>query len=516
MPKTLAQLTASLQVTQARGDQQVPILAVCDDSRAVKPGALFVAVPGYRVDGHRFIGDAVRTGAVAVLGQSGHLEEAVRRQGLPADLPRVAVPDSRRALAQVASVFYDEPGRHMKVIGVTGTDGKTTTSFLIAAILRAAGHQVGLLNTVAIEAGAEARLNETRQTTLEALQMQQSLAQMVADGCDYAVVEATSHGLAQDRVRACHFDAVVLTNLTPDHLDFHGSFEEYRRAKGRLFQWLAEEAVPEKPGRKVAVVNADDASHEFFLGCAPDAEHWIYALDAPADVRASDLVSTTAGTRFRLLAPHGETTVSLKLPGRFNVANALAAASVGLSQGLGLDEVRWGLESVSAVSGRMERIDEGQPFVVVVDYAHTEHGLDTVLATLRPTIPGRIIVVFGAVGGRDRPRRFGLGRAAARLADFAILANEDPKFEDPVEILRDIAGPLEEAGWREGERYHLIPDRRAAIEAAVRMAQPGDLVLLAGKGHEPSIIIRDESIPWDDRVAAREALTALRQRSPGR
>jgi UDP-N-acetylmuramoyl-L-alanyl-D-glutamate--2,6-diaminopimelate ligase len=278
---------------------------------------------------------------------------------------------------------------------------------------------------------------------------------------------------------------------------------------------LAEESVPEKPEPKAAIVNADDASAPFFLDCASGALHWSYALDHAADVRAHDLEVSGEGTRFRMVTPKGEASVLLSLPGRFNVANALAAASIGLSQGLDLETVRKGLESVTSVFGRMERIDEGQPFAVVVDYAHTEHGLTTVLTSLRPSVEGRIIVVFGAIGGRDRPRRFGLGRAAASHADVAILTNEDPKFEDPFDILRDIAGPLEEAGWREGERYHLIADRRAAIEAGFRLAQPGDLVLLAGKGHEPSIVVRDESIPWNEPEEARRALRGLVSNPPG-
>jgi UDP-N-acetylmuramoyl-L-alanyl-D-glutamate--2,6-diaminopimelate ligase len=343
-------------------------------------------------------------------------------------------------------------------------------------------------------------------TTLEATDIQRHLAAMVEHDRRYAVIEASSHGLALHRLDCCDFDVAVLTNVGSDHLDFHGTLAEYRRAKGRLFEMLGDAASKGIP--KAAVLNAADPVCDEFRA-RTEAPAVTYAIDAPADVRARDVLEDGLSLRFELVTPEGCAPVRVALAGRHNVENCLAATAVACSQGLTLDETVAGLESFPGVPGRMEHTDCGQPFRVVVDIASTPEALRNVLEVLERSADGRLIVVFGAAGERDPGRRDGMGRVAGQLADFSVLANEDPRSEDPDAIIEAIASGLRESGRKEGEGFVRIPDRRAAIRYAFEQAAPGDTVLLAGKATEPSIVIGREHHPWDERAVARELLAEL-------
>jgi UDP-N-acetylmuramoyl-L-alanyl-D-glutamate--2,6-diaminopimelate ligase len=486
------------------------VSAICYDSRRVGPGALFVAVPGFRTDGHDYIEQAVARGAVAVAVQADRIDKwrvVVEEWGLSA----VVVTDTRRALAALAAAFYGHPGRKLRVVGVTGTDGKSTVVHLTSHLLEAAGHRVGLLSTVYCQAGDRTWANESRFTTPEAPEVQALLAETAAVGADYAVLESSSHGLALHRLDGCEYDVAAMTNVTADHLDFHRSREEYLAAKGRLFAMLDEST--KKAGVEKVAVLADDPAADYFRSLTR-ARVISYGVDQAADVRAAEIRPSDWGSRFRLLTPAGEEEVTLGLPGDFNVQNALAGAAVALSQGVALADVARGIASFPGVPGRLERIDEGQPFTVVVDFAHAPEALKRVLAFLRGRCRGRLIAVFGCIGERERPRRAGMGLAAGQLADFSILTNDNPFGEDPDAIIAEIVGGLREAGRHEGHHFVAIPDRREAIAHAFAMAVEGDVVLLAGKGHEQSITIGETIIAWDDRRVAREVLREIASRNP--
>jgi UDP-N-acetylmuramoyl-L-alanyl-D-glutamate--2,6-diaminopimelate ligase len=476
------------------------ITSLAYDSRLVQAGGLFLAVPGDHVDGRRFVADAARRGAVVALGP------ACEEQSLP--LPYIEVASIRPALADLACGFYDYPAQQLGMIGVTGTDGKTTTSNLISTLLDAAGLRNGLMTTANFKVNGQVWENPTRQSTLEALEIQQFLRRLLDEGATHAVVESTSHGLELQRVRGCAFDIGVVTNITSEHLDFHKTIENYRRAKARLFAMLEPEHIKGPGIRPVAILNQDDISYEVLK---PYCRVPIlsYGIDTPADVRAVDLRLEAEQTRFRAVLPDGEIEIVTRLVGRFNVSNCLAALATGYSIGLDRTLMAETLAGVQGVTGRMERIDEGQPFTVIVDYAHTPDSLEKVLHILRPLTSGKLMAVFGSAGERDRQKRPIMGRIAAQLTDFFVITDEDPREEDRLTILREIAAGAIAIGKREGEDFLAIADRRAAIAAAFARARAGDTILLAGKGHEQSIIIGTTKIPWDDRRVAHEQLTLL-------
>lgn len=486
----------------AEDGEDVAITSIAYDSRRVTPGALFVAIPGFHVDGHAFIEQAVAAGAAAVVVRRDRAADIA-----PLPVPALAVEDTRVALSAVAAAFYDHPGRALRVIGVTGTDGKTTTTYLISALLESAGRSTGLIGTVEYKVGAQWRANDSRQTTPEAPEVQALLAEMRAAGVSHAIVESSSHGLALRKLDHCAYDVAVVTNVGADHLELHGTPDAYLEAKGRLFALLDEPVG--KPGPRLGVVNADDPRSAAHMRGRTRSPMIAYGIDAPADVRADQVRLDAAGASFDLVTPGGRSAVRLPLPGRFNVANALAAAAVALGEGLSPQAIAEGLAGAQGPPGRMERIDAGQPFSVVVDYAHTGPAFEKVLTVLRGVTAGRLIAVFGCAGGRSPERRPGMGGAAARLADFSVLTNEDPHEEDPEQILADIAAAMRAAGRQEGRDFLTVADRRAAIRTAFAHARPGDLVLLAGKGHEQSIIVGRRKLPWDDRQVAREELAAL-------
>ena len=491
----LGALTDAIAPERVVGIPVGEVRALAYDSRRVTPGTLFFAVPGDHVDGHDYLADAVAAGALAAV---------VERELPDVPVPQLVVDRSRRALADAAFEWFGRPRDHLlRAIGITGTDGKSTVTALAAQMLWDIGWHPGQIGTVSVRIGNELRPNLDRTTTPESLELQDLLARMVAAGNDSVVMEATSHGLALDRTRNVRFDIGVVTNLTSEHLEFHGSLENYRAAKARL----VEEA-------SIAVLNADDPSFGYFRDRA--RERVIsFGIDADADLRAGDLRPDPGGTSFHLESPrwHGEARIALA--GRFNVSNALAALGIAEAMGLDVSHAADALALARGVRGRMERIDAGQPFTVMVDYAHTEDALRKVLEVLRPLTRGRLIAVFGSAGERDPTKRAPMGRVAVELADLAVITDEDPRLEDPRAINEQIADGARSAGAREGETVWVIDDRGEAIRHAIGLAAAGDVILLAGKGHEQSIISGTEKRPWDDRTAALEALAEAGWGSPG-
>lgn len=487
-----------------RGSRETAIESVEHDSRQVAPGSLFVAVPGFTVDGHKFLEQVGQSGAAAAVVQADRVDALPQ---LPDSMALVSVPSTRPALASAAAWFYGHPGRELVVIGITGTDGKTTTSHLLTSVLEAAGGIVGRLGTVDTYFPGEAGKVTDRMTTPEAPEVQRLLRRMVDAGCEFAIVESTSHGLALNRLDHVEYDVAVFTNITGDHLDFHETFEAYREAKGALFSALdtsAQKGIP-----KAAVVNADDpsASSMLWRTAAGPIRFGLEARDA--DVTARNIVLRPDGSDFRLQTATARAETTIALPAMFNVLNALAAAGAGLACGAGLQDIARGLGECAGVPGRMERIDAGQPFTVIVDYAHTGEAVRKVLEVLRDVSQGRLLVVVGAAGERDPGRRFGVGRAAAEGADFSVFTNEDPRSEDPAAIVREIGRHAESAGRVRGEDFLEIEDRREAIATALAKAESGDVVVICGKGHEKSIVYGTGSIPWDDRDVTREELGRL-------
>ena len=484
----LGALTDVIAPERVAGIPVGEVRALAYDSRRVEPGTLFFAVPGDHVDGHDFAADAVAAGAVGVV---------VEREVPALEVPQLVVDRTRRALADAAFEWYGRPAddpRMRTVIGVTGTDGKSTVTALTADMLWDVGWHPGQVGTVSIRVGSEAEPNLARTTTPEALELQELLAAMLAAGNDSVVMEATSHGLALERTRNCRFGIGVVTTVTSEHLEFHGTLERYRAAKAKL--------VEEAP---VAVLNADDEAFAYFRDRAA-GRVITYAVDSEADLRAGSLRAAAFGTTFHLESPRWHGDVRMPMPGRFNVHNALAALGVAEALELPMDRVAAALADARGVPGRMERVDAGQPFGVIVDYAHTEDSLRKVLDILRPLTTGRLIAVFGSAGERDATKRAPMGRVAAESADLVVVTDEDPRLEDPRTINEQIAQGARAGGAVDGETLWVIDDRRAAIGHAVALARDGDVILLAGKGHEQSIIYGTERRPWDDRTAAREAL----------
>jgi len=473
------------------------------DSRMVQPGALFIAVPGTHTDGRLFVAEAARRGASAAIGEA--LPSEIE-SGL--SIPYRMVPDVRSALADLACAYYGYPARHLCAIGVTGTDGKTTTCNLISAILESAGLGTGLMTTANFRVAGREWENTTRQSTLEALEVQQFLRQMLDNGVTHAIIEATSHGLELQRVRGCDFDIGVVTNITHEHLDFHKTLDNYRRAKARLFEMLDPARDKGLGIQPRAILNRDDTSYEYLKPYCrvPILD---YGLAETALVRAVDVQLNAHSTRFRAILPDAEAMIETRLVGSFNVSNCLASIAAAWSLGVSPGNIAEGLATVTGVSGRMENIQEGQPFNVIIDYAHTPDSLEKVLAILRPLTNGKLMVVFGSAGERDRQKRPIMGRIAAQMADFFVITDEDPREEDRERILHEIAAGAEALGKQRGRDFLCIADRRQAIAEAFAHARTGDTVLLAGKGHEQCIIMGREKLPWDDRRAAREELHNL-------
>ncbi len=508
--KTLAELFASFPLTvQAGRADETPITAVTGDSRQVQPGALFVAMTGSTADGHDFIPQAVSRGAAAVVG-----ERQRSNLALPPTLPYLQVENARQSLAWLAAAFYDFPARRLTMIGVTGTDGKTTTSNMIFSMLQAAGLRVGMISTVNAVIGDETLDTGFHVTTPDAPAVQAYLARMVAAGLTHAVLETTSHGWAQFRTDACEFDVGVVTNITHEHLDYHGSYEAYRAAKARLFTSLAQTAPKAGGNHPLAVLNRDDQSYDYLAGIT-SVQQRSYGQHPAADVRAVDVHQEAYGIRYRALASQWAAEVFCPLPGAYNVSNSLAALTA-VVEGLGIapEQAVQGLARLQGVPGRMERIDMGQDFLAIVDFAHTPNALQSALQTARTMTKGRVIAIFGSAGLRDREKRRMMAEISAELADVTILTAEDPRTESLTDILDEMAAGARRRGGVEGKTFFRVPDRGEAIWQGVRMARPGDVVIACGKGHEQSMCFGETEYPWDDRVAMRAAL-AKRLGGPG-
>jgi UDP-N-acetylmuramoyl-L-alanyl-D-glutamate--2,6-diaminopimelate ligase len=495
-------------------DAQVSGIAI--DSRAVKPGDLFVAMRGGFADGHNYIPKAIENGAAAVIGEN--------EMGQIGHLPYVRLENSRHALTWLAAAFYNWPGRSLTVIGVTGTDGKTTTSNLIYKIMIAAGIEAGMISTVNAVIGDEALDTGFHVTTPDAHDVQRYLAKMVEAGLTHVVLETTSHGWAQHRVDACEFDIGVVTNITHEHLDEHGSYEAYRAAKARLFEsleWTREKPHPQgaAPGNpRLGVINRDDLKSFAFLDDHIKGNRINYGLGEEADVRAEDVRYNPSGIRFTAASKDFRVGISSNLVGAYNVSNCLAALTAAI-YGLGIEPeiAAQGIASLDGIPGRMERIDMGQEFTAIVDFAHTPNALKAALEAARALTPNpsprattgkrsRVIAVFGSAGLRDKEKRRMMAETSAELADLTVLTAEDPRTESLDGILEEMAAGARSKGGREGETFWRVPDRGEAIKFALRLARPGDIVISCGKGHEQSMCFGKTEYLWDDRTAMRAAL----------
>src|SRR5438477_12333394 len=487
----LKQLINQITPLRVEGPLDRDVAGISYDSRRVTPGMVFVAIPGQKTDGHDFISTAIDRGATAIIcEQNGFVSRRATK---------IKVADAREALAGAAAAYYQHPSRKLRVIGITGTNGKTTVAFMVKQILEEAGVNCGLIGTVRYEIGG--RVIPAQRTTPEAPEIQQMMAQMLRADCQACVMEVSSHALEQKRVSTVEFDVGIFTNLTQDHLDYHGNMENYFAAKTRLFAALSE-------GRKKsgAVINIDDA-----FGARLSKETHIelqmtYGLSRAAKIRATQIRLGRDTTEMAVETPHGQFECRLPLIGRHNIYNALAAAGAGLALKVGVHPVQAALNSMKPVPGRLECIALGQPFGVFVDYAHTDDALRNVLITLREITSGRLLLAFGCGGDRDAGKRPKMGKVAAELADSTIITSDNPRRETPEKIAASI-----DEGFRkvrsDGHRVEL--DRKRAIDGILRMARAGDTVLIAGKGHETYQEFEDTVVPFDDRVYARETLEAL-------
>ncbi|MFL6515562.1 MAG: UDP-N-acetylmuramoyl-L-alanyl-D-glutamate--2,6-diaminopimelate ligase [Chthoniobacterales bacterium] len=483
----LKTLAAALSVRQIIGPLDRNVESIAYDSRRVQRNGLFVALRGEKTDGHAFIGQALEKGAAAIVAER---EEKHPRATC------LVVDDSRAALADLAATFYGHPARKLRMAAVTGTNGKTTTSFLIKHICENAGLRCGLIGTVRYEIG-ERVLPATR-TTPESLDLQELLAQTVNAGCKAAAMEVSSHAVAQGRIRGLEWDVAVFTNLTQDHLDFHGTMENYYAAKAKLFYSLAEQKKKKKP---VAVINIDDRyGQRLCTEIKGKLATVTYGLGAQADFRASNYRMEFGGTSFQLDARGKSYLVRVPLIGRFNVANSLAALAAANALGLSLREAILSLGKTPQVPGRLQAVPAKRQFQIFVDYAHTPDALANVLKTLRDLNPHKLIVVFGCGGDRDRQKRPLMANVVEQTADHAIITSDNPRKEDPEKIIEEV-----EKGFR-GSNYEKIVDRTEAIGRAVALAQPHDIVLIAGKGHENYQEFADHTVPFDDIQVARRAL----------
>ena len=500
-PKPLSICLKELADRVVNVPAEAEITGIAWDSRKVQPGDAFFALVGESVDGHRYIPQAVERGAAAVIGT---------QPGLECSVPYVQLTgDDRLALAQFASAFYDHPSRKLIVIGITGTDGKTTTTNMVYQILKTAGLSVGMISTVNAVIGDEMLDTGFHVTTPESPDIQRYLAQMVAAGLTHVVLETTSHGLAQQRVAEVDYDLAAVTNVTHEHLDYHRSYQGYLAAKGLLFEALSQSKAESKPVTPLAVLNKDDESYPYLAEVAR-VRQLAYSVQGEADLWADAIENTPSELRFRVHGPGQDFAIRTPLIGRYNVSNSLAA--LGLTV-FGLDipveTAQKAFAEMPTVPGRMEAVDLGQDFLAIVDFAHTPNGIRQALRTARELTRGRLIAVFGSAGLRDVEKRKMMPEIATGIADEIFLTAEDPRTESLEDILADMAEGAERAGGVEGETFWREPDRGTAIRRAVARAARGDLVVVCGKGHEQSMCFGTMEYPWDDRIALQAALADL-------
>ncbi|WP_138751921.1 UDP-N-acetylmuramoyl-L-alanyl-D-glutamate--2,6-diaminopimelate ligase [Paenibacillus sinopodophylli] len=477
------------------GDGETQLTGVETDSRSITAGQLFICLRGHTVDGHAYAPQAVAAGAAALV-----VDRVLNLQ-----VPQVVVRDGRLAMAVIANHFYGYPSDKLKLIGVTGTNGKTTTTYLIEQILNDHNLATGVIGT--IERRYAGKSYPMTSTTPQTLQLQRYLSDMLSAGTKYCAIEVSSHALEQGRVKGCRFRTAVFTNLTQDHLDYHETMDRYAAVKGLFFSRLGNVYSSQASGRTYAVLNADDAVANEYTELTA-AEVVTYGIDKAADVRASNIRITAKGTTFRVQTFRGEADVTLQMAGKFNVYNALAAISAVLIEGVELSAITASLSAIPGVPGRVEAVNAGQDFAVIVDYAHTPDGLENVLRAIEQFAEKRIICVFGCGGDRDRTKRPLMGNIAMKYADYAIITSDNPRTEKPERILMDIESGLISSRV-DPSVYEIIADRRGAIQKAVEMASPGDVVLIAGKGHETYQDINGVKHPFDDRIAAKEAIRGI-------
>lgn len=493
--KTLKDIISTLDVQQVQGNQNVSIQDITADSRAVKPNSLFIALDGATVDGHNYIDKAVDAGAVAVI--------VSKPVTVPADVCVITVDDTRQAMMVCVPYFFDYPANRMRMVGVTGTNGKTTTTHMIRHILKAQGFKVGVIGTVHIMIGDTSY--PIHNTTPDVVDLQHILHQMVQENVEYCVMEVSSHALALGRVSGVEFDTAVFTNLTQDHLDFHKTFENYLAAKCKLFEQVS--APNQVKDNKGAVINIDD-SYGYRVMEKTTAPTITYSTLGKGTLNASDVHMSTKNSQYTVNYKGESYPVSMNTTGLFNVYNTLAAIGACLQEGISMEAIDTALKTFSSVPGRFELIEEGQDFAVVVDYAHTPDGLQNILETAKAIKENRIIIVFGCGGDRDATKRPIMGRIAAEYGDKIYVTSDNPRTEDPVQIVKDVEVGVKEA-LREGTSYEVIVDRREAINHAIHGAKAGDIVIIAGKGHENYQILKNETIHFDDREEARKALKEI-------
>ena len=497
--KTLEELALLVQNTKIIGDAKTKIMSIEHDSRKVSQGTLFVCFIGAHFDGHNFINQAVNNGASAILTTRTDIEKL----NLPDNLAVLIVPDMLTSLAVIVPYFYDYPARQMRVIGVTGTNGKTTTTYMIRSILINAGYRVGLIGTIQIM--IENEIFPIHNTTPNVIDLQHILLQMLNHHINYVVMEVSSHALAENRVAGIEFDTAIFTNLTQDHLDFHKTMENYMKAKAKLFDAVARSG---KKTNKNAIINMDDdaADTMFQHALLNDSSCRImtYSIKNDSKLRAVEVDVRADGTKFKIRGQFGVMNLNLHVTGIFNVYNVLAAVGATLVENISPEVICQTLSHFKSVPGRFERVYADVPFSVIVDYAHTPDGVENVIETARQIVKNRVITVFGCGGDRDKTKRPIMGRLAAELSDVVIATSDNPRTEDPLEILKEIeVGIKEKIG---DKSYECIADRHNAIFHAIDIAKAGDIILILGKGHENYQILKDRTIHFDDREVAHEAI----------
>lgn len=482
----LAVLLSALPFYEQQADhERIDITGVTIDSREVKSGNLFICIDGAVVDGHTFAKQAQDQGAAAILAE----------RPLDVSIPVILVKDTLRALAPIANAFYNHPSKEMRVIGITGTNGKTSMTYLLESIFRANQEATGVIGTIQMKIKDEAY--PVKNTTPDAVFLQKGFRKMVDEGVDTAVIEVSSHALDRGRVHGTDIDVAVFTNLSQDHLDYHASFEDYFHAKSLLFSQLGNTFDPGHP--KYAVINTDDHYAEALIKSTAQPV-CTYGIDKPADIMAKDIQLASNGTSFLLQTPKGEAKITSKLMGKFNVYNMLAAVGAAICSGVPFDTICKALQETTGVAGRFEPVMAGQSFGVIVDYAHTPDSLENVLTTIKSFVKGKIITVVGCGGDRDKTKRPLMAGKAVQYSDTAIFTADNPRTEDPQAILEDMIRGLE------SDKYVVVPDREEAIQRAVGLAQADDIVLIAGKGHETYQIVGDQVLDFDDRLVAAEAI----------
>jgi UDP-N-acetylmuramoyl-L-alanyl-D-glutamate--2,6-diaminopimelate ligase len=508
----LTKLLEGVEIRRITGETLKEIEGIAYHSHRVEKGFLFAAIRGMEVDGHQFIGEAIQNGAEAIL-----LEE----EREIANRTMIFVPDSRQALAKISSNFYGNPSSQVNLIGITGTNGKTTTTYLLESILKRAGYSVGVIGTINYRFGQ--KKTQAPHTTPESLDLQRILWEMVREGVSHVIMEVSSHGLGLDRVFGCQFDGVIFTNLTSEHLDYHKTLRQYFESKKKLF---SDSLMKSDKNRRFAVTNHDDPRGEDIVeGITLPVIR--YGLNSSCDISADQVRSNFEGLSFRIKTPKGEFQIHSKLVGGFNLYNILAAAAMGMAMDIPLETLKDGIESLNGVPGRFEKVENRKGIHLIVDYAHTPDALERALLGARGILEGtvcghflrdeKIITVFGCGGDRDRTKRPLMGEVVGRYSDLAILTSDNPRTEDPLAIMDEAEKgfksiPLEElhqdeiSSWRSKKGYLKIPDRREAIRMAIQLARPMDTVLIAGKGHEDYQIIGKKKFPFDDRVEVRKAL----------